>query len=348
MLKNRVQRIRNKKDGSGTDNIVDIFSRERGVKKGRKKTRRAKLETILTISQMFEIAPTEIVSKDDEDGLHYLSEFCRTEVPRARNPCGNHKYPSISKLEKGGEHGFEASHESSTKYPLNNLDKLLSANSRETKNPYKLLNRYDTCDVHSYPGRRNLVETSIERINYLFDRNERGPNVMIRGKSGSGKSSFLRAGLLGNLSEQTGMSYLSIVASATDLTDEHGVPRDIAKTVLNLFKKQSCPKISTAEIDFACRSPRNASSQAIDLILRQSACVNGERLNSRIVLAIDQFEEIMPQLDTRKGREDWIELVSLIAEANKSENFCVFLTGISGYTSILKVIGTEKNGHGIL
>ncbi|MFI6504303.1 hypothetical protein [Nonomuraea typhae] len=153
--------------------------------------------------------------------------------------------------------------------------------------PYKGLATYGESDAEVFSGREvvtaQLVSTLSERLS--------GPGlVVVTGASGAGKSSLLRAGLFpaiarGDLSEPAAHWPRHV------LTLPAPSPLSVLATLLASLSGLAAPAV----LDALRRRPHDASllvRQAVDHDARRKGLSAEAAAGSRLILAVDQFEEI--------------------------------------------------------
>ena len=189
-------------------------------------------------------------------------------------------------------------------------EKLIGDHTSEI-NPYKGLDYFDIEDATFFFGRTF-------DLNWVFykklrpDLKNRIVNfIAIVGDSGSGKSSFARAGILASIQGgkyENSENWLSIVTKPGD------------RPLLNL--STSLKKKEIIEDSFCFDKKALESKDHLRRIIE----VNG----SRVILFIDQFEEVLIQCKDEPERKAYLQN---IAEASKSSKLITIVTLRSDYYS---------------
>ncbi|HLZ87062.1 MAG TPA: ankyrin repeat domain-containing protein, partial [Puia sp.] len=169
-----------------------------------------------------------------------------------------------------------------------------------------------------YFGRDKLARTCIDRLLERFDDGSRVAVLRLTGSSGSGKSSLLRAGILGGLTapEHRGRYYVAAVRPE-DLHDAGGREGSVIPSILNAIVKKAGLDISGADILDITDKGSGAPKRAAEIISRELR--RRPNRDARLVLGLDQFEEIV---DILAGREpgDWHILLQFVEEAIRHPN----------------------------
>jgi WD40 repeat protein/DNA-binding SARP family transcriptional activator len=179
--------------------------------------------------------------------------------------------------------------------------------------PYKGLARFERADRELFFGRERLVA---ELVTHLV-----GPGLLgIVGPSGSGKSSVVRAGLLAALAD--------------------GVLPGSARWTLAVVRPGEHPLRELARADRRAGSERPGTAGADgeegdlpDRPIRALADADGGEGRARLVLVVDQFEEVFTTC--RDQREQAAFLAALTTAARAPD----------GYASIVVVVRADYYGH---
>src|SRR5262249_3874058 len=169
----------------------------------------------------------------------------------------------------------------------------------EARNPYKGLQAFTEHDVQDFFGRGALVEALVRSLQYTL--NERQARLLtVVGPSGSGKSSVVRAGLLprlqgGALSGSAHWIYLNPVVPGDRPIESIAValePRLLHKSTKTIYECLHADSL------------RGLHLLAMSLI--------GAR-RGKVVLLIDQFEEIFNPSVAEQERKQFIDLLCTAA-----------------------------------
>jgi tetratricopeptide (TPR) repeat protein len=200
------------------------------------------------------------------------------------------------------------------------------------RNPFRGLEHFDFADHAIFFGRDAEVRQAVEQ---LVRREQAGaPGLLVEGASGSGKSSFLRAGVLHALADPRFQSQAvrdalgsrpvsGAVGSAVwrlglsaDLTDESQIASSIASVWAQL------PEF-----------PRGWQEPAVenleDLAARRRQHWPG---SARFVWLIDQFEEIL----TQRSAESWIDAFGSFLRSLQADGVWTMVSIRADATPLLK------------
>lgn len=184
-------------------------------------------------------------------------------------------------------------------------------------NPYRKLDHYSPSDAGNYRGRD--AEAGVARA-WLLDALEGkgSPILCIRGSSGVGKSSFLNA-RVAPLARDKGLTYITFRP-----TDFEAAPntifspiRDFCCAVEDVVGKstglEKYPLIKAGNLE-------KAKSEAIAWIgsLRASGI--------RLLIGVDQFEEILDNIQNDWNAEAWSKLLEFFAELSAAAGSVLAIT----------------------
>ncbi len=170
----------------------------------------------------------------------------------------------------------------------------------EPRNPYKGLQAFRQEDQHDFFGRDALIDKLTSTLASTLQTELPGkPHarlLAIIGPSGSGKSSVMMAGLLPRL-QQGGIS-----GSEAWLNLDPMVPgvHPLESLALALAERLPDRSLLTLRQDLEEDSARGLHQLAIALTHHQG---------TRVLLCIDQFEELFTQTSTQEEREQFLELL---------------------------------------
>lgn len=157
-------------------------------------------------------------------------------------------------------------------------------------NPYKGLRPFDEADAANFFGRENLVQRLLDRIS-----SGQTPFLAVVGPSGSGKSSVVKAGLLPPLR-----------AGAVEGSEHWFVAKLVPGT--NPFKELESALLQVAFDDSTeLATELRGSDQGLHHVVRRILPDD----ESRLVLVIDQLEELFTQVNDVRVRGQF--LASLVA-----------------------------------
>ena len=188
--------------------------------------------------------------------------------------------------------------------------------ARVPRNPYKGLHAFTAGDAGDFFGRGRLVDALVQDVAGIItigqSASEDGRLLTIIGPSGSGKSSVVMAGLLPRL--QRGI----LPGSDEWVYLEPMVPGKHPIEALGLVLKPHFPDTSlkTLREDLDDDATRGLHVLAAQLVKRRE---------SRVVLLVDQLEELFTQTEDENERRRFIELL-LTAVTEPRSPLIVLLT----------------------
>ena len=173
----------------------------------------------------------------------------------------------------------------------------------EGRSPYKGLDYFEETDAPLFFGREKLVE-------YLVGRVKETQTVFITGPSGSGKSSLVRAGVLhslksGNIKETHSEAWLYA-------TFKPG--REPIEALALAFSRLKTP-------DLAKYFRENLDRP--DIVHQCAESALSDSPSQRLVLFVDQFEEVFTQLSAEKA-EAFIRLITNAANSKDGRIILLF------------------------
>lgn len=192
-------------------------------------------------------------------------------------------------------------------------------------NPYKLLAHYGTEDCANFFGRDPDTALAVSSLRQRFETPGAPNTLSIVGASGCGKSSFLYAGILHGLMEAEHRGLYQTVAFRPEaFMGPDGKPRPVIATLLQKIDRGTNLRISAADIDTVETHP-NAPQAAVELLSRLLAQSRDGR-GARLVVGIDQFEEIVDQLAIHDRFKYWDSLIRFIVLAAGSPSLGMVYT----------------------
>ncbi|MDX2141691.1 MAG: TIR domain-containing protein [Chloroflexota bacterium] len=171
----------------------------------------------------------------------------------------------------------------------------------EPRNPYKGLHAFREADQSDFFGRENVINGLLDKLNTLLAPAKAGAAVPARilslvGPSGSGKSSIVLAGLLPKLRADALKGSREWVYLPPMVPGAHPL-RSLAITLANAL-----PERSHRAIDEDLNDP---NGMGLFLLAAQIAREGGRR----VLLVIDQFEELFTQTINEDDRRQFIHLL---------------------------------------
>jgi energy-coupling factor transporter ATP-binding protein EcfA2 len=161
--------------------------------------------------------------------------------------------------------------------------------------PYKGLEAFEEEDAELFFGRERLIDELVSRVN-------ESRTVFITGPSGSGKSSLVRAGLIHALKQG------EIEGSDRWLYETMKPGREPLKDLALAFSRLKSPELQDYFL---------AHSTETDILNKCAESVLGAHKNQRLVLFVDQFEEVFTQVSQEEERAAFIDM---LAQAGAAEN----------------------------
>ncbi len=187
---------------------------------------------------------------------------------------------------------------------------------REPRNPYKGLRAFHQEDTSDFFGRDTLIQEATKRITSMLETEQRGgPAVRLVtfiGASGSGKSSVVLAGLLPYLQAGAVSGSESWVYLEPCMPGIHPIEA-LSLTLAPHFPHRSVHAMYEDLHDDSSRGLHRLASQLV------------KRPNSRMVLVVDQFEELFTQTVSEEERQHFIDLL-LVAVTEVAGPVLVVLT----------------------
>lgn len=180
----------------------------------------------------------------------------------------------------------------------------------EQRNPYRELGYYDLRHSEFY-GRRDFVDSLLRSFVGRLKQPNQIAACYISGRSGSGKSSVLRAGVVRRLLDVSERGRNFCVILRPDMfKDVAGCDLPIIETVLDAIELQQGPSLAHGVRPSIRKAGASAPHEAAAAIL--AALANQPHPPRSFVIALDQFEEIVDELASSKRREYWQPLLNLL------------------------------------
>ncbi|MBK9782304.1 MAG: AAA family ATPase [Anaerolineales bacterium] len=161
--------------------------------------------------------------------------------------------------------------------------------------PYKGLDVFEEEDAELFFGREKLVDDLVSRV-------KDSRTIFVTGPSGSGKSSLVRAGLIHALKQG------AIKGSDRWLYATMKPGRDPIESLASAFSRLKSPELG------------NYFRQHVDQLKVLHECAESaltDNKNQRLVLFIDQFEEVFTQINNEEER---VAFLNLLTHAATIEN----------------------------
>jgi len=195
------------------------------------------------------------------------------------------------------------------------------ASTTAPQNPYRFLQYFDVDDAENFWGRSTFVRQTVEALNDRF--RDCAPAVLcIAGSSGSGKSSVLRAGLMHALEREVQASYTCVPLRPEELSDSGAGAGDAMMMLLDRLEECGAVALALADLRAIRRAGADGPSRAAALVAERLAAEN-----RRLVLGLDQFEEIIDVLRVvEKRRDQWRPLIEFANAAVSTNRIGILYT----------------------
>ncbi len=192
-------------------------------------------------------------------------------------------------------------------FPLHNFkpdEDLIALKLDESKNPYKGLASFENQeeDIKLFFGRKRLIEESQEG---LLAKVNSHPLTIVLGTSGSGKSSLVKAGLIPALKSAEEFGHQKWVICEPMRPGES--PLNALNKILPEFRSLTSFKSS---LKF---------QKQVKIIFNNIAKLINNNLESKLLLIIDQAEELFTLCKNQEERTDFINLLNVLLNNNKQQ-----------------------------
>ncbi|MDE2858939.1 MAG: protein kinase [Chloroflexota bacterium] len=169
----------------------------------------------------------------------------------------------------------------------------------ETKNPYKGLRAFQQADAADFFGRRSMIQQVLDRLQEEVVENS---FLAVIGPSGSGKSSLVKAGVLpalrqGRVPGSEHWFYAEMVPGEVPL-------EELAAALLSV---STSPLPGIVDL---LRDSEGGLAEGVAWALPSQ--------DSRLVLMIDQFEEVFTQVEQESDRQQFLDLILNAVAAENS------------------------------
>lgn len=267
-------------------------------------------------------------SEDHDGATPWEPPLLRSEYldPQARSPAAgtspvrSDEQPSVKTVDSN-ETGENAEFFSADSSDSRDPDDLSSG---FPDNPYKGLKYLEMGD--RIYGRDLECDDAMDALVQGFEREGVLPVVQLRGASGSGKSSLLRAGVFTALNSDVHQGrYLTSIIRITHTTGEEIDPTFVLREILLGIEQDTGLALTLAEfneIENAGAAMGRAAAKALVRQLTKSDADN----NRRLVLGVDQFEEILDDLSRHIGHADPMPIIDFLNSAVEFGSVAVVYT----------------------
>src|SRR5262245_3779252 len=188
------------------------------------------------------------------------------------------------------------------------------ASEEQVRSPFRGLDLFDFDHAPLFFGRARAIATCIERVEQLAASGK--AFLLIYGMSGSGKSSLLRAGLLPSITRPGSVAGITLWRRC--LTRPSEGPDAVASLAAGLLRDEALPELAqertAEELAILFRSTPDRSLALIRQALGKAATAKGSASSqARLVLAVDQMEELFTTESDPLSREALVRLLATLA-----------------------------------
>ena len=264
---------------------------------------------------------TEAVLPTDDD----VTAVCIDRFPEVRRHLGSGTSP-VAKISLIIEHALPSTIMTALRCyapeRCAEYEHLLSQQEVAPSNPYQGLAAFQLNDAHLFFGREALTDKLWQKFASLSEKPEGVRLLAILGPSGSGKSSVARAGLLAML-EQRPVAGARAFRRVVVHPGAHPV-RSLALAVLPLVDdEQLSPSLRVRRRLIADLAQPNAHGDFDGLTLWTADLPN--LVGTRVVLLVDQFEEIYTLCSDQAERDAFVRLL-LHSAGDRARHISIVLT----------------------
>ena len=184
------------------------------------------------------------------------------------------------------------------------------------RNPFKGLQAFDREDSTVFVGREAERTQAVAELTALWNDAAHPTFYGVIGGSGVGKSSLARAGIVGHLCHQTSQgSYLGCIVRPDELLPDP-LPRLYAFALAQVQPAEDAAgaarAFEQARASLAAVRDEMAAGEAVQ---RLAAALAGRGAQWRLILAFDQFEELLDRRADTGGAAAWEPVVDFIVRA---------------------------------
>ena len=180
------------------------------------------------------------------------------------------------------------------------MESMLPEAEFEPRNPYKGLQAFKENDAADFFGRKTLTQELVEQVKRLLvaEQHDASPARLLTviGSSGSGKSSVVMAGLLPRLRQGAVAGSQNWVYLRPMVPGTHALEA-LALTFTSCFPDRSMKSLR--------EDLEDESARGLHLLAMQLVQATGQR----VVLVIDQVEELFTQTSSEQERQQFIDLL---------------------------------------
>ncbi|WP_204141329.1 caspase family protein [Halomicronema sp. CCY15110] len=242
----------------------------------------------------FPIAAGGLASGDGVITATELYLYLRDRVELATEAIDQYQTPGLWPLRKHdkGEYIFLV--------PGHELNLPPAPELSTANNPYRGLESFDEAQAHLYFGRGQLIE---ELQTFVLEH----PLTVVLGPSGTGKSSLVKAGLIPALRQSDDADWQIL----PPIRPGDAPLKALAQAILSLSLDKEA---QTANVDDLAE---NLAQDSRELTRRVMAW--GDRFpHKRLLLVVDQFEELMTQCRSERERQQFLQLLQKALRLGKN------------------------------
>jgi class 3 adenylate cyclase len=186
----------------------------------------------------------------------------------------------------------------------------------QVRSPFRGLDAFDFEHADRFFGRSHAIATCAERLEQLAASGK--AFLLIYGMSGSGKSSLLRAGLLPAITRRDAVAGITLWQRSIIRPSE--APDAIVSLAAGLVREGALPELtqdkSPTELAELFRSTPDRALSLVRSALAKAAAANGSSPSqARLVLAVDQLEELFTTDTDPSSREEFVRLLAALASS---------------------------------
>lgn len=192
-----------------------------------------------------------------------------------------------------------------------------------TDTPFKHLKFYDVEDSDIFFGRDSYIESSIERIESRILSSKDGAALLeIHGTSGSGKSSLMRAGIIGNLEKKGNWTHIVLRPSELHSNSLENPLKNFTILLYNSLLEKTKFNLSRPNLDGL--NSRSLRQTCISTVLSWLKILD-ESGELRLVIGLDQFEELLEKLESEE-KNIWRVFLQFIREISSTGKVATLFT----------------------